>query len=77
MHFSDILTSWYSKYKRELPWRNTTSPYHVWLSEIILQQTRVAQGLSYYNKFVESYPKIEDLANDSEDNILKLQEELY
>ena len=72
MHFSDILNSWYSKYKRELPWRNTTSPYHIWLSEIILQQTRVAQGLSYYNKFVESYPKIEDLANDSEDNVLKL-----
>ena len=72
MHFSDILNSWYSKYKRELPWRNTTSPYHVWLSEIILQQTRVAQGLSYYNKFVESYPTIEDLAKDSEDNVLKL-----
>lgn len=72
MHFSDILNSWYSKYKRELPWRNTTSPYHVWLSEIILQQTRVAQGLSYYNKFVNSYPDIEDLANDSEDNVLKL-----
>jgi len=72
MHFSDILNSWYSKYKRELPWRNTTSPYHVWLSEIILQQTRVAQGLSYYNKFVKSYPNIEDLANDSEDNVLKL-----
>jgi len=72
MHFSDILNSWYSKYKRELPWRNTTSPYNVWLSEIILQQTRVAQGLSYYNKFVKSYPDIEDLANDSEDNVLKL-----
>ena len=72
MHFSDILISWYSKYKRELPWRNTISPYHVWLSEIILQQTRVAQGLSYYNTFVKSYPGIEDLANDSEDNVLKL-----
>lgn len=72
MHFSDILISWYSKYKRELPWRNTVSPYRVWLSEIILQQTRVAQGLGYYNKFVASYPKVEDLANDSEDNVLKL-----
>ena len=72
MYFSGILISWYSKYKRELPWRNTASPYHVWLSEIILQQTRVVQGLSYYNKFVENYPKIEDLANDSEDNVLKL-----
>ena len=72
MYFSGILISWYSKYKRELPWRNTTSPYHIWLSEIILQQTRVAQGLSYYNKFVQNYPEIEDLANDSEDNVLKL-----
>ena len=72
MRFSDILIDWYSKYKRELPWRNTTSPYHVWLSEIILQQTRVSQGLDYYNKFVESYPTIEDLAHDTEDNVLKL-----
>ena len=72
MHFSDILIDWYSKYKRELPWRNTTSPYNVWLSEIILQQTRVAQGLGYYNKFVENYPTIEDLAHDTEDNVLKL-----
>jgi A/G-specific adenine glycosylase len=72
MHFSDILINWYSKNKRELPWRITTNPYHVWLSEIILQQTRVAQGLSYYNKFIKNYPKIEDLANESEDNVLKL-----
>ena len=72
MHFSDILIHWYSKYKRELPWRNTTSPYHIWLSEIILQQTRVAQGLDYYNKFIDKYPTIEDLANDTEDNVLKL-----
>jgi len=72
MHFSNILIRWYSKYKRDLPWRNTNLPYHVWLSEIILQQTRVAQGLDYYNKFIENYPKIEDLANDNEDNVLKL-----
>jgi len=72
MHFSNILTNWYSKYKRDLPWRNTTSPYHVWLSEIILQQTRVAQGMSYYEKFVENYPTINDLASDSEDNVLRL-----
>ena len=72
MHFSDILITWYSKNKRELPWRNTLSPYKIWLSEIILQQTRVAQGLSYYNKFVENYPTVRDLANDSEDNVLKL-----
>ena len=72
MHFSDILTNWYSKNKRDLPWRNTSSPYKVWLSEIILQQTRVTQGLNYYNKFVESYPTIDDLANDDEDNVLKL-----
>ena len=72
MHFSDILIRWYSKHKRELPWRNTTSPYHIWLSEIILQQTKVAQGLDYYNKFIDQYPTIEDLANETEDNVLKL-----
>jgi A/G-specific adenine glycosylase len=72
MHFSDTLILWYSKHKRELPWRNTTSPYHIWLSEIILQQTRVVQGLDYYNKFIDKYPTIEELANDTEDNVLKL-----
>ena len=71
-YFSNKLIAWYLQNKRELPWRNTTNPYHIWLSEIILQQTRVLQGLPYYLKFVEAYPKVENLANAPEDDILKL-----
>ncbi len=70
--FSKTLISWYLVNKRDLPWRKTTNPYHIWLSEIMLQQTRVAQGLPYYLKFLETYPKLENLANASEDEILKL-----
>ncbi len=70
--FSSILRNWYALHKRDLPWRNTTDPYYIWLSEIILQQTRVAQGLPYYERFVENYPTIQDLANDSEENVLRL-----
>lgn len=71
-YFSNKLIAWYLQNKRELPWRNTTNPYHIWLSEIMLQQTRVLQGLPYYLKFVEAYPKVENLANAPEDDILKL-----
>ena len=70
--FSKTILHWYSKNKRPLPWRNTKDPYKVWLSEIILQQTRVAQGLPYYERFVHTYPLVEDLAAASEDEILKL-----
>ena len=55
-----------------MPWRNTINPYKIWLSEIILQQTRVNQGLSYYYKFIEHYPSVKDLANASEQEVLKL-----
>lgn len=72
MHFSDNLISWYKQNKRDLPWRDTTNPYKIWLSEIILQQTRVNQGLSYYYKFIEHFPTINDLANASEQEVLKL-----
>jgi len=72
MHFSDNLISWYKQNKRDLPWRNTTNPYKIWLSEIILQQTKVNQGLSYYYKFIEHFPTINDLANSSEQKVLKL-----
>ncbi len=71
-YFSKKLIVWYLQNKRDLPWRTTNNPYHIWLSEIMLQQTRVLQGLPYYLKFVEAYPKIEDLANAPEDEILKL-----
>ncbi len=69
---SKILITWYQQNKRDLPWRNTINPYHVWLSEIILQQTRVAQGLPYYLKFIESYPSVQDLAKASEQEVLNL-----
>lgn len=72
MSFSRILIDWYTKNKRELPWRNTTNPYHIWLSEIILQQTRVNQGLPYYESFTSKFQTVNDLANASEDEVLKL-----
>ncbi|MCW8941497.1 MAG: A/G-specific adenine glycosylase, partial [Flavobacteriales bacterium] len=72
MEFSQKLISWYKNNKRDLPWRNTINPYKIWLSEIILQQTRVNQGLSYYYKFIEHYPSVKDLANASEQEVLKL-----
>lgn len=70
-HFSKRLISWYLDNKRDLPWRKTVSPYHIWLSEIMLQQTRVAQGLPYYLKFINAYPTVQDLAISPEDEVLK------
>jgi A/G-specific adenine glycosylase len=70
--FSKTILHWYSKNKRPLPWRNTRDPYKVWLSEIILQQTRVAQGLPYYQRFIEHYPKVDQLAAAAESDVLKL-----
>ena len=72
MNFSSKLVSWYQNNKRDLPWRNTVNPYHIWLSEIILQQTRVLQGTPYYLAFLMSFPTIEDLANAPEDKVLKM-----
>ncbi|MGI8893510.1 MAG: A/G-specific adenine glycosylase [Bacteroidia bacterium] len=72
MKFTFILIDWYNQNKRDLPWRNTADPYKIWLSEIILQQTRVNQGMSYYLKFAETFPDIVSLANAPEDQILKL-----
>lgn len=66
------LIDWYLENKRELPWRRANQPYFIWLSEIILQQTRVEQGLPYYLKFIKTFPKIENLANASEEQVLKL-----
>ncbi len=71
-NFSHILLDWYSENKRDLPWRNTTNPYDIWLSEIILQQTRVDQGMSYYLKFKAKYDTIKDLSEASEDEVLAL-----
>ena len=72
MVFSQAILSWYAQNKRALPWRETRDPYKIWLSEIILQQTRVAQGLPYYQKFVRRFPKVGDLACANEEQILKL-----
>lgn len=69
---SDIIDSWYDQNRRDLPWRNTRDAYLIWLSEIILQQTRVVQGIDYYLRFVEAYPTVDKLAAASEDDILKL-----
>lgn len=72
MDFKNKLINWYTINKRELPWRETNNPYYIWLSEIILQQTQVKQGLPYYDAFVAQYPTIFDLAKASETSILKL-----
>lgn len=72
MNFSEKIISWYLKNKRELPWRETKDPYAIWLSEIILQQTRVAQGLDYYYRFLEAFPTIFHLAEAMEEEVLKL-----
>lgn len=66
------LIKWYLANKRDLPWRNNLNPYHIWLSEIILQQTRVEQGLPYYLKFIEHYPTIKHLAEADDNNVMKL-----
>ncbi|MFM7299734.1 MAG: A/G-specific adenine glycosylase, partial [Crocinitomicaceae bacterium] len=65
------LINWYNCNKRDLPWRNTKNPYFVWLSEIILQQTRVDQGLPYYERFVSVFPTVFNLASSSEIEILR------
>lgn len=70
--FASIIISWYESNKRELPWRETTDPYFIWLSEVILQQTRVDQGYDYYVRFVHHYPGVVDLAAADEDEVLKL-----
>jgi A/G-specific adenine glycosylase len=72
MHFSNRLIQWYFQKKRDLPWRNTQNPYEIWLSEIILQQTRVAQGLPYFDAFINAFPTVYHLANASEEQVLKL-----
>ncbi|MBO6605586.1 A/G-specific adenine glycosylase [Psychroserpens sp.] len=72
MNFTEILTHWYSDNKRNLPWRETKNPYNIWLSEIILQQTQIKQGLPYYEAFVNHFPTVFDLANASEEQVLKL-----
>jgi A/G-specific adenine glycosylase len=71
-YFISQLLEWYSLNKRSLPWRETNDPYFIWLSEILLQQTRVSQGLPYYERFVKTFPDIHALAKASEQEVLRL-----
>ena len=70
--FSNIIISWFRENGRDLPWRETKDPYAIWLSEIILQQTRIAQGWEYWERFMQTYPTVDALAAASEDEVLKL-----
>lgn len=72
MNFSKTLINWYLQNKRDLPWRKIKDPYSIWLSEIILQQTRVAQGKPYYEAFLNQFPTVFDMAKASEEEVLKL-----
>ncbi|HIO73056.1 MAG TPA: A/G-specific adenine glycosylase, partial [Flavobacteriales bacterium] len=72
MNFTQQIINWYEANKRDLPWRHTDDPYKIWLSEIILQQTRVNQGTAYYLRFVELFPTIKHLAEATEKQVLKV-----
>jgi len=71
-NFSEILTQWYQDNKRDLPWRKTKDPYIIWVSEIILQQTRVEQGTPYFERFIHAFPTVKTLGNAKEQDVLKL-----
>lgn len=71
-NISEKLRDWYKENKRDLPWRHTSNPFKIWLSEIMLQQTRVEQGMSYYLKFTERFSDVKDLAEASEDEVLTM-----
>lgn len=72
MDITQKLITWYLQNRRNLPWRNTRDPYKIWLSEVILQQTRINQGWDYYLKFIENFPNVNSLAAAAEDEVLKL-----
>jgi len=72
MNISPLLINWYLKNKRDLPWRNTKDPYTIWISEVILQQTRVEQGLQYFQRFMERFPDLQALARADTDEVMKI-----
>jgi A/G-specific adenine glycosylase len=72
LDFSNKILSWYRQNMRELPWRNESDPYRIWISEVILQQTRIDQGLDYYLRFIDRYPTLNALAGSNEDEVLKM-----
>ena len=69
--FSEAIVEWYKEYKRDLPWRESSDPYRIWISEIILQQTRVAQGYDYFLRFIKRFPDVKTLADADEDEVMK------
>ena len=69
--FAEKLITWYEVNQRNLPWRETKDPYKIWISEIILQQTRVAQGYDYYCRFIQRFPDVFSLAEADEDEVMK------
>ena len=76
MNFTDTILDWYASYGRDLPWRRTRDPYAIWLSEVILQQTRIAQGTAYWERFMERFPDAASLSEAEEDEVLRLWEGL-
>lgn len=76
VEFRKNLLSWYDAEKRDLPWRNTSNPYYIWVSEVMLQQTRVDTVIPYYERFIEKYPTMDELATAEEDELLKMWEGL-
>ena len=71
-HFTTTILEWFEENRRDLPWRETSDPYAIWLSEIILQQTRIQQGMAYWQRFMERWPTVEQLAAATEDEVLRL-----
>ena len=71
LEISKLLRDWYQSHKRDLPWRKSTDPYVIWISEIILQQTRVSQGMEYFLRFMERFPNVSSLAMAEEDEVLR------
>lgn len=70
-NFGEIIINWYREHKRDLPWRESSDPYLIWISEIILQQTRVAQGYEYFIRFIQRFPDVDTLAGAEEDEVMK------
>ncbi len=75
-HFTRNIYRWYEENRRDLPWRTTSNPYLIWVSETILQQTRISQGLPYYHRFIERFPDVGSLATAPEDELMKMWEGL-
>jgi A/G-specific adenine glycosylase len=72
MVFTKTILEWYQNNSRDLPWRKTSDPYMIWISEVILQQTRIGQGLGYYSRFIERFPSVSELAKAEEEEVLKI-----